>query len=150
MSTTQLILLIVAIVAVLVVIAIVAKSASRRKEAQRLEEDRSRAQDLRHEASASGAAVHDSDLQAREATVEADRARLEAEQAQARAAEAQQGVQVEEARQEDRVREADRVDPDVNTRADDYDPSLTNPNGAPDDRTDPATSTDQRRTDPTP
>ena len=117
------ILLIVAVIIVIAVIAFVTMNASRRKNEQRLEADRARAQDLRSDATAQGAAVHDSDLEAREAALEADRARLEAEKAQARAAEAQQGVQVEEARQEDRLREADRIDPDVDTRADDYDPS---------------------------
>ena len=150
MSTTELILLILAIVAVLVVIGVIAMMASRRKAAQRQEEDRSRAHDLRNDAATAGTAVHDSDLEARQAKLEADRARLDAEQAQARAAEAHQGVQVEEAHQEDRVREADRIDPDVNTGSDDYDPTLTNPNGVPDNRTDPATSTDQRRGDPAP
>ena len=36
---------------------------------------------------------------------------------------AQQGVQVEEARVEDQVRAADRVDPDVDTRSDEYRPT---------------------------
>ena len=151
MNTTLLILLIVAVIAV---IAFVAMGASRRKNEQRLEEDRARAQDLRNDAAAQGAAVRDSDLEAREAALEADRARLEAEKAQTRAAEAQQGVQVEEARQEDRLREADRVDPDVDTRADDYDPSLAHPNGVPDRSTSPtpdtsASSTSTASTTPT-
>ena len=136
MSTSVVILLIVAVIIVIAIIAFVTMNASRRKNEQRLEADRARAQDLRSDATAQGAAVHDSDLEAREAALEADRARLEAEKAQARAAEAQQGVQVEEARQEDRLREADRIDPDVDTRTDDYDPSLAHPNGVPESRTD--------------
>ena len=49
-------------------------------------------------------------------------ARAEAARAEQDAAQAQQGVQVEEARVEDRVRAADDVDPDVDTRSDDYRP----------------------------
>ena len=39
------------------------------------------------------------------------------------ALQAQQGVQVEEARVEDQVRAADRVDPDVDTRSEEYHPT---------------------------
>ena len=154
MSTSVVILLIVAVIIVIAVIAFVTMNANRRKNEQRLEADRARAQDLRSDATAQAAAVHDSDLEAREAELEADRARLEAEKAQARAAEAQQGVQVEEARQEDRLREADRIDPDVDTRADDYDPSLAHPNGVPESRTTsepgPATETTETTADADP
>ena len=50
-------------------------------------------------------------------------ARAEAARAEQAAAEANQGVTVEEARVEDRLRTADAVDPDVNTRTDDYRPT---------------------------
>jgi hypothetical protein len=51
------------------------------------------------------------------AEAEAERARVEAERAATRAAELRRGQQHEEARVEDHVREADRVDPDVDHTA---------------------------------
>lgn len=126
MTDEQLIWLIVAIVAVLAVLGLLAWMAKRRK-AQQLEQDRIRAQEIRHEAATKTTDVRDSSLQAREAELQAERARLEAEKAERRAAEAQQGAAVEEAQYEDRLREADRVDPDVNVRADDYTPAAPVP-----------------------
>lgn len=114
MSTGILILLVVAVVVVAVIVVLVAMRSSRHQAAQ-LEQNRNRAEELRHQATAT-TGVRDSDLEAREAQIGADRARLEAEQAQARAAEAQMGVQVEEARREDQLHEADRLDPDVDHR----------------------------------
>jgi len=156
MNTTVLILLIVVAIALIAIIAFVAIRASGRKKQERLEADRARAQELRTDAATQGATVQDSDLQARQAALEADRVRLEAEKAKARALEAQQGAQVEQARQEDRLREADRLDPDVDTGADDYDPSLAHPNGVPENRSVPIVdptrdpSTGQPRSDTTP
>lgn len=125
MGTGIIILLVVAVAVVLVIVGIVLTMSTRRKAAE-MEHDRSRAEEIRHEATAT-TGVRDSDLEAREAQIEADRAKLEAEQAETRAAEAQQGVQVEEARREDQLREADRLDPDVDHRADDYAPGTDAP-----------------------
>ncbi len=137
MSTEMLILLIVVVVVVLLAIGLFAMMSSRRK-AEQAEQDRAHAGQIRGEAAATGTAVRDSDLEAREAKIEADRARLEAEQAESRASEAQQGVQVEEARREDKFREADRVDPDVDHRSEGYTPDTTT---APDTRTAPTAGT---------
>jgi FtsZ-interacting cell division protein ZipA len=127
MSTAQLIWLIVAIVVVLLIVALVAMMVRRRQAAQRAEQDRARAEQLRQDAVAGSTVVQDSDLEARQARLEAERLRLEAEKAQERAREAEQGVRVEEARQEDKLREADRVDPDVDHRADGYQPTPPGP-----------------------
>jgi len=141
MSTGTIILLVVAVVVVLLIVGLVAMMSSRRKAAE-AEHNRTRAHEIRHEA-AGTTAVRDSDLEAREAQIEADRSRLEAEQAEARAAQAQEGVQVEDARREDQLREADRIDPDVDQRSDDYAPGTA---GAP-VAEEPAPTDGQRRTD---
>jgi septal ring factor EnvC (AmiA/AmiB activator) len=62
---------------------------------------------------------------AAEAEARAEIARGEAERAEQRAAEARQGMHVEEARQEDVLRKADALDPDVDHRADGYQPGST-------------------------
>lgn len=54
----------------------------------------------------------ESQPRAPEAELEAERARLEAQQAEQRAAEARQGALHTEATHEDRIRAADRLDPD--------------------------------------
>jgi hypothetical protein len=89
---------------------------------------REQATALREEAAESTAAVEASRRQAQEAAARAEVARAEAERAEQDAARAQQGVQYEEARIEDRVRTADQVDPDVDTRDDDYRPDALGPN----------------------
>lgn len=140
MSTESLILLIVVVVAVLVVVGVLAMMASRRKAAAQAERDRAQAREIRSEAATTSTAVRDSDMRAREVQLEADRARLEAERAERRAAEAQQGARVEEALHEDKLREADRVDPDVDHRSEDYSPGA-HADGVPDTRPDPAQGT---------
>ena len=90
---------------------------NRRTEAKREEAER-----LREEAAAVHGAVEASRREAEEAAARAEVARAEAARAEQDAARAQQGVQVEEARVEDRVRAADSVDPDVDTGAEDYRP----------------------------
>lgn len=133
MDSTTLIILIVLVVVALAVVAVVAARATKKKR----EAARVQAEELRSDPVATGAGVHDANLEAQRAAEEADRLRREAEQAQARAQRAEQGVTVEQARQEDHLREADRVDPDVNPKADDYDPSrpAAGPTAPPDART---------------
>ena len=89
---------------------------------RRTEQRREEAESLRTEAAEKTAAVQASQREAEEAAARAEVARAEAARAEQQAAQAQQGVQVEEARVEDRVRTADRVDPDVDTRAEGYRP----------------------------
>jgi FtsZ-interacting cell division protein ZipA len=131
MDSTTLIILVVLVVAALIVVAVVAARGTKKREAARAQ-----AAELRSDPVASGTGVHDANLEAQRAAEEADRLRREAEQAQARARKAEQGVTVEQARQEDHLREADRVDPDVNPKADDYDPSqpAAGPTAPPDAR----------------
>ncbi|WP_121254396.1 hypothetical protein [Nocardioides ferulae] len=116
-------LVLVALVAGLVLV-------MRKRKQERQARDHARAQELRREAAAQTPQVTQSQLEAREAAAQADLARAEAERAERRAAEAKQGLRVEEARQEDAIREADRLDPHVDHRADDYQPGAT---GAPTD-----------------
>jgi hypothetical protein len=66
-------------------------------------------------------------VEAKEAEARAERLRLEAERAQESAAQARQGYDVEQARVEDRIREADRLDPDVDHRTRTYDDEVTPP-----------------------
>lgn len=117
--------IVAAVVVVIVVLAVAALVVSvlRRKQAER----RHQAQALRAEAAVGGGSIAESQRQAEEARAQEERARLEAEQARERAEAAQQRVLVDEAHQEDRIREADRLDPDVDTRADDYVPQEPTP-----------------------
>lgn len=83
---------------------------------------RARAAELRNEAAGQAGGLQESELRARDAQAEAERKRVEAERAEREAAEAQQAQAQEQATYEDRVREADRLDPDVDHRAEDYRP----------------------------
>lgn len=109
-----------AVVVVIVVLAVAALVVSmlRRKQAER----RHQAQALRAEAAGGSGSIAESQRRAEEARAQEERARHQAEQARERAEAARQRLLVDEAHQEDRIREADRVDPDVDTRADDYAP----------------------------
>ncbi|GAA2133447.1 hypothetical protein [Nocardioides bigeumensis] len=118
MTSSVLIVLVLLVLAALAVVAIVVAKSTKQREAARTE-----AQELRSDPVASGAGVHDASLEAERAAQEAERLRREAAEAEQRAAEAEQGVTVEQARQEDLLRQADERDPDVKTRTDDYDPT---------------------------
>ncbi|MEI2714072.1 MAG: hypothetical protein V9G04_12475 [Nocardioides sp.] len=121
MSQSTVIVLIVVLVVLALAVAIGAVIAGRKK-IQQAEAHREQAHELRRDVG-TGTTVRDADLEARERQLEADRARLEAEQAEARAQEAQQGHAYEEARQEEQLRRADELDPDVDTSARDYSPT---------------------------
>ena len=128
-------------VVVVVVIGLVVSMASKR----RTEQHRAHAEELRAEASQHATALTESQRSAEEARAEAELAQAEAERARERAAAAEQGHQVEQAQYEDKLREADRVDPEVNTRSEDYQPDVWN-----DERSDaeaPARRTTDRSTD---
>lgn len=117
MGTTGWIILII-VVLVVVIGAAVALMGNKRTAAKREE-----AQTIRSEATENAAAIEAQRRQADEAAARAEVARAEAARAEQAAAEARQGVDVEEARVEDRLRTADRVDPDVDHRAEDYRPT---------------------------
>jgi FtsZ-interacting cell division protein ZipA len=112
------------IVAVIVVIAIVAIVMAANK--KRTEQHRTQAEELRTEASTQAGGLTESQRSAEEARAQAELAKAEADRAAERAAAAEQGHQVEQATYEDKLREADRVDPDVNTKSADYEPSVWN------------------------
>jgi hypothetical protein len=114
---TWLIWLIVIVVILLIVAAIVAFM-NRRRTAMR----RGRAEELRTEASTHAGALPESQRQSDELRAKADLAEAEAERTREQARRAERAHEVEQASYEDKVREADRLDPDVNTRDDDYRP----------------------------
>lgn len=117
MDTDTLIWIVVAIVLALIVLGLLAALMNKQKR-----QHEARAAELRQDAATRTPAVDEADVRAKEARVEADRARYEAQQAEARAQEAQQARVVEEAELEDQLREADRLDPRVDTSAGDYRP----------------------------
>ena len=110
------------IILIVVIGAVAAAAAYALMGNRKTEAKREEAAELREEAAQSTAAVEASRREAEEAAARAEVARAEAARAEQDAAQAQQGVHVEEARVEDRVRTADDVDPDVDTRSDDYRP----------------------------
>jgi len=116
METLIIIVIVVVIIAAIAVVALMA--ARRRKE----EERRRHADELRTKASAQSGAIEAAQREAAAEQARADAARLEAQEAEQRAAEAQRGLQFEEAQQEDSLRTADTVDPDVDHRSDGYRP----------------------------
>jgi outer membrane murein-binding lipoprotein Lpp len=122
--------LIVIVVVVLVVAAIIALTGKRRSEGRR-----QRAEELRSEASTHAAGLAESQRQAEELRAKADLARSEAARVEERAADAEQGHRIEQASYEDKLREADRLDPAVDHKADDYEPDVWS-----DERTDSETT----------
>jgi FtsZ-interacting cell division protein ZipA len=118
METETLIWIIVAIVVALLVLGLAAALWSRKQKERRS----AQAAQLRREAQARGPDLDEADVRARAARVEADRARVEAQQADAKAREAEQARSMEEAEYEDRIREADRLDPSVDHTSDAYQP----------------------------
>jgi hypothetical protein len=89
---------------------------------KKAEQNRARARDLRLEASSGATVIPDAQVKAQEAEARAERARLEAERAEAEAALANSSLIAEQAQYEDRIREADRLDPDVDHRSSGYSP----------------------------
>jgi len=118
---TWLIWVIVIAIVALVVIALVALISKRRTEQRR-----QRADELREEASARGAELTEAQREAEELRAKADLARSEAARAEEQAATAEQGHRMEQAGYEDKLREADRLDPEVDHRAQEYEPDVWN------------------------
>lgn len=118
MSTQNII--IIAVVAVLVLIVVfVLLSVSRRKKAER---NRGRANQMRASAVAQTEGLEAAEHRARESENVAEARRLEAERAEKAAVQADRELGSEQARLEDQMRTADRIDPDVNHRAKGYAP----------------------------
>ena len=112
---------IVIVVVLLVALAIYAVTGRRRSDHRR-----ERADQLRDEASTQAAVLPESERQAEDLRAGADLARTEAARAEEQAANAEQGHRVEQASYEDKLREADRLDPEVDHRAGDYEPDVWN------------------------
>ena len=91
---------------------------------RRTEQRRVRADELRAEASAKAGGLSESQRQAEDARAKAELAKSEAARAEEQAAQTEQGHQVEQASYEDKLREADRLDPDVDHKSSDYEPSV--------------------------
>lgn len=121
MDISAILWILVLVVLLIVVVALVAGLMTKR----RREHNRARAELIRTQAVTHTGDLTESHRRAEEAEAEARIARAEAERAEERAAKAKQGHLVEEAHHEDRLREADRIDPDVDHHSDGYAPGTT-------------------------
>jgi FtsZ-interacting cell division protein ZipA len=115
--------IVVVVVVALLVLGLVAALMTKNRNQRR----KAHAAELRQDAQSRAPDLDEADVRAREAEVEAERARLEAQRAEARAAVAEQARAAEQAVYEDQIREADRLDPSVNTGAPDYRPDTRYP-----------------------
>jgi flagellar biosynthesis/type III secretory pathway M-ring protein FliF/YscJ len=113
---------VIVIIVVIVVVAAVMSMASKRRTEQR----RAHAEELRQDASTDASGLAESQRRTDELRAQADLAKAEAERAQEQAATAEQGHQVEQAGYEDKLREADRIDPEVDHKSEDYEPDVWN------------------------
>jgi hypothetical protein len=117
-STATIVLIIVIVLIVVALIGLAAWMSNKKK----MEHRRAEAERIRQEAAAHEGGLQESQVRAREAEVEAEQARLQAQRAEEEAARAHQGVSQERALHEDKLREADRLDPNVDHRAEGYNP----------------------------
>jgi FtsZ-interacting cell division protein ZipA len=120
-STESVVWIIVLAVVIIALIGLVGYVMNKKKR----EQNRVRAEGLRDEAGAAATEIPEAQVRAREAEARAERARLAAQKAEEDAARANQVLSTEEARYEDRIREADRLDPAVDHRAPDYQPDTS-------------------------
>lgn len=150
MDTDTIIWIVVAAIVLLALLALAA-AAMKKKKAQKAHEHRARAQELRTEAAGHVENVGQAKVGAKEAEARAERARLEAERADQEAAAAKQALAAEKEEYEQRLRDADRLDPDVNHKAKDYSPTpptgTTTTAGSAHTTDDGATSADHTRRD---
>ncbi len=114
------IIVVLIVVAVLLVIAL-AWMATQRKRDQL---GRQRADELRSEAAATAADHPAQEARAREAEAQAEQARARADQLAAQADEQRTSYDMSRAQQEEHLREADKVDPDVDHQSADYAPGV--------------------------
>lgn len=118
METETLIGIIVGIAVVLAVVALVLALQKKRERDRELR--REQAGHLRQEATAAAPDVRTAAQRLQHAEARAELAHMEARKADEEVAELQRGLAAEEAQREDHLREADRLDPDVDARAQDY------------------------------
>lgn len=114
------VIIVVIVLAVLLLAGLIAASTKRKKQ----EVARERAGELRHEATVSDTTRREQEAQARATAAEAERVRAEADKLEARAQQDRTAYDQTLAHQEDRIREADRLDPDVDHRDAGYSPEL--------------------------
>ena len=112
------VIIILIVLAVLLAAALICTAMKRKKN----EVARQRAGELRSEAATSAVAKQEQEARAREAEAEAERARAQADKLDARAQSERTSYDQTRAVQEDRLREADRLDPDVDHRDPNYTP----------------------------
>lgn len=120
----KIIIIVLIVLAVLLAAALIWTAMKRKKD----QVGRERASELRSEAADTASAKAAQEARAREAEAEAERVRAQADKLDAQAQEKRTAYDMTQARQEDAVREADRVDPDVDHRSKEYSPDL---NGSP-------------------
>jgi FtsZ-interacting cell division protein ZipA len=120
-ETGTIVLIIVIAVIVLALIGLFGWMSNKKKREHRHAE----AERIRHEAAAGTGGIQESEVRAREAEARAEQARLQAERAEQDAARAHQGVTQEQAQHEERIREADRIDPAVDHRSEGYTPDTS-------------------------
>lgn len=126
MSTLGWIILAIIVVVVVVALVLIARSLRGRKLHQRA----SQASELRQAAHHKAPDIAESRQQLGEAETQAAAARMQAEKAEREAHAARDALAHDEAHQENLLREADRVDPAVDHRADDYRPTAPSTGGA--------------------
>ena len=119
-SATIVLIIVIAIIVIGLIGLAVWMSGKKKREHRRAEAER-----IRQEAAAHAGGLEESQVQAREAEARAEQARLQAQRAEEEAARAHQGVSQEQALHEDKLREADRLDPNVDHRAEDYHPDTS-------------------------
>jgi hypothetical protein len=118
MDTSEIIYLVVAILVLLAIAAAVLMMLRKKRRQQDIEH----ATRLRQEAEHHATDIPQTRAKAKEAEAQAEQARLEAERAEQRAMEADQAAAQTQAAHEDRLRTADRLDPHVDTKSEDYRP----------------------------
>ncbi len=118
------IIIILIVLAVIVAVALIGAAMKRKKD----QVARERASELRSDAATTAATTQVQEARAREAQAEADRVRAQADKLEAHAQAERTSYDMTRAQQEDNLREADRLDPDVDHRDTEYRPDR---NGAP-------------------
>jgi len=114
------IIIILVVLAVLLAAALIWTAMKRKKD----QVARQRASELRSDAASTAAEKQEREARARAAQAEADRVRAEADKLEVRAQQERTSYDMTQAKQEDHLREADRLDPDVDHRDPDYTPGL--------------------------
>jgi predicted phage gp36 major capsid-like protein len=114
------VIIILIVLAVLLAAALIWTAMKRKKD----QVGRERASELRSDAAGVAAEKREREARAREAEAEAERVRAQADKLEVRAQEERTGYDQTRAQEEHSLREADRLDPDVDHQDPDYRPGL--------------------------